>query len=179
MVGSCARFLRQLAHSLKEPGWAKRSLSSKYQESVLWLLVAASDHRRADEEAGGWFCCIFPHCCRLHSHRLKWLLRDLKGQCFLFPLHFSLFPFFGNQTLKHTRFQVALLVRNPPAIAGDIRGASWEDFREEGMAPTPVFLPGESHGHRSLAGYSPWGLKESKTEATEHARTGKIRKWSS
>ena len=26
--------------------------------------------------------------------------------------------------------------------------------------PTPVFLPGESHGQRSLAGYSPWGCKE-------------------
>ena len=26
--------------------------------------------------------------------------------------------------------------------------------------PTPVFLPGDSHGQRSLAGYSPWGLKE-------------------
>ena len=27
--------------------------------------------------------------------------------------------------------------------------------------PTPVFLPGESHGGRSLLGYSPWGHKES------------------
>ena len=27
--------------------------------------------------------------------------------------------------------------------------------------PTPVFLPGEFHVQRSLAGYSPWGLKES------------------
>ena len=27
--------------------------------------------------------------------------------------------------------------------------------------PTPVFLPGESHGQGSLAGYSPWGRKES------------------
>ena len=26
--------------------------------------------------------------------------------------------------------------------------------------PTPVFLPGESHGWRSLVGYSPWGRKE-------------------
>ena len=26
---------------------------------------------------------------------------------------------------------------------------------------TPVFLPGESHGQRSLAGYSPWSCKES------------------
>ena len=31
----------------------------------------------------------------------------------------------------------------------------------------PVFLPGESHGQRSLGGYSPWGRKESDTtEAT-------------
>ena len=33
--------------------------------------------------------------------------------------------------------------------------------------PTPVFLPGESHGQRSLVGYSPQGRKESDmTEAT-------------
>ena len=37
--------------------------------------------------------------------------------------------------------------------------------------PIPVFLPGESHGQRSLEGYSPWGRKElDTTEATEHAR---------
>ena len=28
---------------------------------------------------------------------------------------------------------------------------------------TPVFLPGESRGQRSLAGYGPWGCKESDT----------------
>ena len=38
---------------------------------------------------------------------------------------------------------------------------------EEGMEPTPVFLPGESHGRRSLAGCSPWGRTESDmTEVT-------------
>ena len=37
---------------------------------------------------------------------------------------------------------------------------------------TPVFLPGESHGQRSLGGYSPQGRKESDmTEATSHPRT--------
>ena len=35
--------------------------------------------------------------------------------------------------------------------------------------PTPVFLPGRSHGQRSLVGYSPWGHKESDT--TEQAHT--------
>ena len=29
--------------------------------------------------------------------------------------------------------------------------------------PTPVFLPGESHGWRSLVGYHPWGRTESDT----------------
>ena len=33
--------------------------------------------------------------------------------------------------------------------------------------PTSVFLPGDSHGQRSLVGYNPWGLKElDTTEAT-------------
>ena len=35
--------------------------------------------------------------------------------------------------------------------------------------PTPVFVPGKSHGQRSLADYSPWGCKESDT--TEHTHT--------
>ena len=34
--------------------------------------------------------------------------------------------------------------------------------------PTPVFLPGKFHGQRSLAGYSPWGRKESDTTEAEH-----------
>ena len=47
-----------------------------------------------------------------------------------------------------------------------------KDFPFGGRAwqPTPVFLPGESHGQRSLVGFSLWGLKELfTTEATEHA----------
>ena len=36
---------------------------------------------------------------------------------------------------------------------------SWSDLWQ----PTPVFLPGESYGQKSLAGYSPWGHKESDT----------------
>ena len=45
-----------------------------------------------------------------------------------------------------------------------------EDPLEREWQPTPVFLPGKSHGQRSLEGYSPCGRKESDTtEATEHA----------
>ena len=36
--------------------------------------------------------------------------------------------------------------------------------------PTPVFLPGKSHGWKSLVGYSPWGHKELDTmEEIQHA----------
>ena len=41
--------------------------------------------------------------------------------------------------------------------------------------PSPVFLPEESHGQKSLEGYSPWGCKElDMTEVTErtHTHTG-------
>ena len=57
-------------------------------------------------------------------------------------------------------FQVALVVK----IACQCRrrkryGIPWR----RAWQPTPVFLPGESHGQRSLVGYSSWGLKESDT----------------
>ena len=39
---------------------------------------------------------------------------------------------------------------------------------EKAMAPTPVLLPGKSHGRRSLVGCSPWGCKESDTTEQLH-----------
>ena len=69
-------------------------------------------------------------------------------------------------------------VKNPPASAGDLGGTgsilesgrSWE----KGMATHSSILAGESHGQRSLAGYSPWGHKESDTtEVTEHTHDDK------
>ena len=38
-----------------------------------------------------------------------------------------------------------------------------EDALEKEWLPMPVFLPGKSHGQRSLVGYSPWGHKEAGT----------------
>ena len=46
----------------------------------------------------------------------------------------------------------------------------WKDPVEKGIAPTPIFLPEESPGQRSLMGYSPQGLTElDMTEVTQHA----------
>ena len=72
---------------------------------------------------------------------------------------------------------VAQLVKNPPAMWETwVRSLGWEDPLEKGQAnhssgrrqwhPTPVLLPGKSHGQRSLVGWNPWGRKESDTRAT-------------
>ena len=37
--------------------------------------------------------------------------------------------------------------------------------------PSPVFLPGKSHGQRSLAGYSPWGCKRVRHDLQLHSIT--------
>ena len=49
-----------------------------------------------------------------------------------------------------------------------VRSLGQEDPLEESMA-TPVFLPGEFHGQRSLVGYSPWGREElDMSDLTQH-----------
>ena len=48
-----------------------------------------------------------------------------------------------------------------PVQETQVQSLGQEEALEEEMAPTPVFLPGESHGQRSQAGYSPWSHKES------------------
>ena len=67
---------------------------------------------------------------------------------------------------------VAQSVKNLPEMRETgVRSLGWQDSLEKEMTNTPVFLPGESHGQRSLAGYSPWGHKGSDTtEATEHIK---------
>ena len=50
--------------------------------------------------------------------------------------------------------------------SGSICGLGRRPGGENGI---PVFLPGESHGQRSLVGYSSWGQKES--DMTEYTHT--------
>ena len=53
-----------------------------------------------------------------------------------------------------------------------VQSVGWDDTLEKEMQATPVFLPAESHGQRSLEGHGPWGCRESDmTEVAEHAHT--------
>ena len=58
------------------------------------------------------------------------------------------------------------MVKNPPANAGDLKRRGFDHWVRKiscrrAWQHTPVFLPRESRGQRSLVGYSPWGHKES------------------
>ena len=62
---------------------------------------------------------------------------------------------------------MALVVKNPPVNAGDIRDEGFDPWVgkipwRRAWQPTPVFLSGEFHGQRLLAGSSsPQDCKES------------------
>ena len=65
------------------------------------------------------------------------------------------------------------MVKNLTASAGDVRDAGsipgmGRSLWRRKWQPTPVFLLGESHGWRSLVGYSPRGRKESDTTERLH-----------
>ena len=62
------------------------------------------------------------------------------------------------------------MVKSLPANVGDVGSVPLSGkipWRRKGQ-PTPVFLPGELHGQRSLAGCSPWGCAESDTTERPH-----------
>ena len=46
-------------------------------------------------------------------------------------------------------------------VSKDMKNQKYGGLRIRKWQPTPVLLPGKSHGWRSLVGYSPWGCKES------------------
>ena len=71
--------------------------------------------------------------------------------------------------------QAALVEKNLPADEGDARDmgsipGSGKIPCSRKWQPTPVFLPGKSHGQRSLAGYSLWAAEPDMTEHM-HTRT--------
>ena len=89
--------------------------------------------------------------------------RDQQKPYKKYVLHCMSFPF-------TSCFLVAHSVKSLPVMQDTrVQSLSWEDPLRRDWHPTPVFLPGESHGQRSLAGYSPQGCKES--EMTEWLNT--------
>ena len=67
---------------------------------------------------------------------------------------------FRGMQIKWTSL-VTHTVRNPPVMQETwVRFLGWEDTLEKRMATHSIFLPGEYHGQRSLAGYYPCCLSQ-------------------
>ena len=67
--------------------------------------------------------------------------------------------------------------KNPPANSGDtgLIPGSGISLGEKKWQPTPVFLPGESHGQRSLVGYNSWGCERVKHDLATKQQQGGVR----
>ena len=102
---------------------------------------------------------VFWYQCSSHSH-LQLLLLPLPS-CLFLP------PFLIKATSKFSGFHDGLAVKNLPVMQETrVQFLGWKDPWRRARQPTPVFLPGDSHGQRSR------GHKESyMTETTDHACT--------
>ena len=99
--------------------------------------------------------------------------------CMVTRSHLASVEGWNLEPLEHTNPPKApILQRSGKEPTGQYRKHEGSGFNpwirknplEEGIATQSVFLPGESHGQRSLVGYSPWGCKElDPAEATEHS----------
>ena len=105
---------------------------------------------------------------------LRWCLQISSPQllCFSFIFSSSKVSYWVQPTVKGGRIKLPLLegVKNLQAM--------WETWVQSlvgkipwrrAWQPTPVCLPGEPHGQRSLVGYSPWGHRVGHNWATKHS----------
>ena len=75
--------------------------------------------------------------------------------------------FFHSLGYSHWASLIAQMVKHLPAMQeARVQSLGWKIPWRREWQPTPVFLPGESYGQKSLVGYSIWGLKE--LDTTEH-----------
>ena len=110
------------------------------------LLYPINTQRWREIQVSPFYLLLFAFLVALHG---MWDLTSLTRNLNCIPC----FP--GGPSGKETTCQCRRLKRSgfDPWVGKISWRRTWQ--------PTPVFLPGESHGQRSLVGYSLWGCKES------------------
>ena len=88
----------------------------------------------------------------------------LLDYAFYMPPWMKIFFFFFKLCSNTGYTQVALVVNNLPANAGDLQRPGFDPWVgkipcRRKWQPTPVYLPGEPSGQRNLVCYNPWGCK--------------------
>ena len=104
----------------------------------------------------------FPHQCHNSVLRPCDFVINRNHLCVTFPLPQV------SQAIIHTHHYKIIIVIRPYSTRGQILLFSMLIMRRRQWQPTPVLLPGKSHGRRSLVGCSPWGREESDTTERLH-----------
>ena len=111
------------------------------------------------------------------SHSQKGSYQFLGGGCMTSQIHMRFAPHWGLHFIREEAVLGLPRWHSGKESACQCRSHRRHGFNpwvgkipwRRGWQPTPVFLPGESHGQRGLAGYSPWDCKE--LSMTEHTHT--------
>ena len=146
MVKNLLQCRRHRRHELDKIPWRR-----KWQPTPVFLAWVIP---RTDEHVG-----LQP----MESQRIRpnWA----HGTSFVSWLIYTLLCWTGPRLPWWLRWQSICLQCGRPEFDPWVGKISWR----RKWQPTPVFLPGESHGWRSLVGYSPWCRKESDTTDQFHS----------
>ena len=116
------------------------------------LFVLSKDQLLVSSIIFFFFCLFLMY---VHSDLWKYIKKRQKPPWVISCLYFMYFHFHLWASL------VVQILKNLPAMQETrVWSLGQEDSFEREWLPTPVFLPGEFHGQRSLVGCSPWGHKE-------------------
>ena len=107
-----------------------------------------------------------------------WKGKQVQGFPHLFTFPGLVLSVFSNITTESWASLVAQIIKNLPATQEvQVQSLGWEDPLEKKMATHSSILAGESHGQRSLVGYSPRGCKESDTTERLHFHFSRLDLW--
>ena len=171
---------RQILYQLSHQG------SPRILEWVAYPFSQPRNQTRVFSIAGGFFTSW---AIKEALNRMAWYKFPLSSSPFTWGLRYIFCKkllFCGLKTvityvIVNTVFQISTVYRlgfprgtsgKEPTTNSEVKRHGFESWVEKipwrrKWEPTLVFLPGKSHGQRSLAGYCPWGRKESDmTEAT-------------
>ena len=129
---------------------------------LLTSFIFAINEQKNNQLTLTFFFCCYNYC----SFRQLTKRAHLDNNCLFFC------PLCPCNILMKGASLVAPTVKCLPTMREtQVQSLGQEDPLEKEMQPTPVFLPGKSHGLRNLLGYSPWGRKESDTTEWLHFLT--------
>ena len=167
---ACCRERRRSSEAYREPHWQRRLWSQTYlyhnASSQLFSLFKPLSHQASWDNSKYHFIRLLSEINTGTSPITADMVRAWPWRLFL-----------GNVKAEQSRLHLPVFsIRCACRVASQVATCCVGDIRENGfdpwvrkipwrrkLQPTPVFLPGKSHGQKILVGYSPWHHKRDTT----------------